>query len=579
LSKPKSSAEVKMMRKALVCIQAALILLTLPWLALGQAGPPPRPITAQAIREALGYVPAREGNLDASTVSSGILNGARLPRPGNSVLGGVLAGSAVPHSFMTGISTTGAPQFGRPSFADIAGTISNSQFAAATGTGALVTAHSPHDVKQEFVDLWGTGKNAPKVVVGSANSNAILGLVTEAAPYTVPGTERFAGAVNVFAALLDTAAGNSVYGLSGVTRMYATRGTATHEVDAHNKSKAKASTLLPPNTVAGTKENNVIGLIINSGGDLNSSIGLYVAQGLKDDQSGNTQWDAAGVYIHPHASDNKQIVVGGDSSSTGEGLVVERGGVGTHIRLKTYGKDQPNFATIYHQKADNSVSFSINQNGDFIGSSAILRNGVVTNNNSAYAAKDVEGVTRPILFMSGDNQTNTSVGGGTGKKWRILDQTLNTELLTVDNDGNTFISGTLSAGLGAVPQASIVCYNNRTGLLSYQMGTSCTPSARDLKSLEGPIDGSAVAALEHLHPMVYRYRPEVELDNSAHVGLFADDVERMDSRCVVYEQGRPRNFEDRCVIAYLVKAVGELQKENRNLRAQLRGLEKEQRAQ
>lgn len=247
----------------------------------------------------------------------------------------------------------------------------------------MPTIHLANGVDQRFIDLYGTGPRAPRFVVGAPKTNSILGVATEALPYTGPGTERFAGAVNTFAALLDTAAGNSIYGLSGLTRQYASRGTATHEVDSHNKSGAAPSTLLPPDTSPGTLENNIIGLIINSGGDADASVGLYIGQGLKDGHVGTTQWAAAGIYVHPHASDSKQIVIGGDRTSTGEGLVVERGDVGTHIRMTTKGVDQPDYAVIYHTNTKGTPSFLINQRGDFIGNGGVFAGAVTAKLPSA----------------------------------------------------------------------------------------------------------------------------------------------------------------------------------------------------
>ena len=58
-----------------------------------------------------------------------------------------------------------------------------------------------------------------------------------------------------------------------------------------------------------------------------------------------------------------------------------------------------------------------------------------------------------------------------------------------------------------------------------------------------------------LRPIVYTYKPNSDGigDDRVHVGLAADDVALMDKRCVAYDaQGRLSNYEDRCVLAYLV---------------------------
>ena len=70
-------------------------------------------------------------------------------------------------------------------------------------------------------------------------------------------------------------------------------------------------------------------------------------------------------------------------------------------------------------------------------------------NISGYFGKDSGGTDRLLLQMSSDNYVNTSVAGGAGKKWRVLNQAQSAELFGVDNSGNGNLAGglTLSGSL------------------------------------------------------------------------------------------------------------------------------------
>lgn len=132
------------------------------------------------------------------------------------------------------------------------------------------------------------------------------------------------------------------------------------------------------------------------------------------------------------------------------------------------------------------------------------------------------------------------------------------------------------AGMANAATTSAVCYNTGTGLLSYDgtLGT-CTVSAMRFKTPIGTIkDADALAGLNVLRPAVWQYKKDSNLDDRVHVGLYADDVEKMDKRCVAYKDGELQNYEDRCVIAYLAGALKELKASNDNLAAQVEVLKR-----
>ena len=288
----------------------------------------------------------------------------------------------------------------------------------------------------------------------------------------MPGTERFAHGVAGVADLLATATGNSIYAVFGLARQKAVRGTATNEFDAHNKSAAAPSTQLPPDTAPGTLQNNIIGFIVNSGGDADGSIGVYIAEGLKDDLSGNTHWAAAALYIGPHASNSKQIVIGGDSTSTGEGLVVERGGTGDHIRTKTYGTDVAGSPVIYHQNVTNSTVWSITQGGVYTCVS------VVVPTVTAADGQDLN-VTAPssqFLYFG---------GGGTNGHWAVqtTGKLSGRSTVGIAWTADATAYGALDAGLA----------RNGVGIVEVNNGTAGT--LRDLLARVVRTAPSAVASL------------------------------------------------------------------------------------
>lgn len=126
----------------------------------------------------------------------------------------------------------------------------------------------------------------------------------------------------------------------------------------------------------------------------------------------------------------------------------------------------------------------------------------------------------------------------------------------------------LFTGLTNAATTSAVCYNTGTGAISYDatIGT-CTVSALWHKNLLGVLDRDD-DPLAMLRPIVYTYRQNNDGigDDRVHIGLAADDVALMDERCATYDaKGRLSNYEDRCVLAYLVG-------DRKQLRAELEAL-------
>jgi hypothetical protein len=88
------------------------------------------------------------------------------------------------------------------------------------------------------------------------------------------------------------------------------------------------------------------------------------------------------------------------------------------------------------------------------------------------------------------------------------------------------------------------------------------------KNLVGQIsDEAGVAGLNDLDPIAFVYKDTKRFGSRIHVGLRADDVQKMDPRCVVFDtKGKLENYEDRCVLAYAVAAIQEQGREIASLK-------------
>lgn len=186
-------------------------------------------------------------------------------------------------------------------------------------------------------------------------------------------------------------------------------------------------------------------------------------------------------------------------------------------------------------------------------------------------------VAQTIKFQSvvaGTNNTvgvNTtiigSLGTGTGGSGKIIMevgltgstgtvQNLPFPMLTLNAGGAT--TATVQLGDGT----NFTTYDSCTALTTGATGIiACTASAIRFKELYAavPLNISGLSDLRTNVPWKYRDDVGYGLDTTkVHVGLFADDVEKLDRRCVVYRADGLGDYEDRCVIAYLTAGYQKL---------------------
>lgn len=177
------------------------------------------------------------------------------------------------------------------------------------------------------------------------------------------------------------------------------------------------------------------------------------------------------------------------------------------------------------------------------------------------------------LTINGSQSTGTGVGGKiilqtslTGTTGTTVNS--NFPMITINPGGTT--TATVQFGDGT----NFTTYDSCTTLTTGATGImACTASAIRFKELFSP-RALNLAGLDVLRTDIpWKYLDDVGygLDTKrVHVGLFADDVEKLDPRCVVYRNdGQLGDYEDRCVIAYLVADRKQLKAEIEALRQRI----------
>ncbi|CAB4169141.1 hypothetical protein UFOVP1413_51 [uncultured Caudovirales phage] len=134
-----------------------------------------------------------------------------------------------------------------------------------------------------------------------------------------------------------------------------------------------------------------------------------------------------------------------------------------------------------------------------------------------------------------------------------------------------------ATALANTATTSAVCYNTGTGVFTYNstVGT-CTVSALRYKTPGKDITSDvAFMGLSGLRTQSWTYKKMDGLDVRERVGLYADDVAKMDSRCATYNDKKEvENYDDRCILAYAVAAIKTLKVANDNMNTEINTLKK-----
>lgn len=132
---------------------------------------------------------------------------------------------------------------------------------------------------------------------------------------------------------------------------------------------------------------------------------------------------------------------------------------------------------------------------------------------------------------------------------------------TTGNTQNNLVAGwTLNGDTGAQTFATAL-YASCTALTTNASGVlGCTASDKSLKNPQGAIVDASTVLARIPAAQVFSWKDSKEFDAKQHIGLYAQDVCKADSRLCAdrpFKGGRRYNYEDRGVLALLVKAEQE----------------------
>jgi hypothetical protein len=153
-----------------------------------------------------------------------------------------------------------------------------------------------------------------------------------------------------------------------------------------------------------------------------------------------------------------------------------------------------------------------------------------------------------IEFKAAQVYFNTAIGP-------VSIGTTSTTATALNTSGTVDMAGLPTSTPGGTP--STVCWDSTHGAL-WTDGSATGPcgiaSAIRFKDLL-PQAALNIAGMSELRTDVpWKYKPGGRDSDQVHVGLFADDVEKLDPRCVDRDEKGVTNYDNRCIIAYLVAA-------------------------
>jgi hypothetical protein len=218
------------------------------------------------------------------------------------------------------------------------------------------------------------------------------------------------------------------------------------------------------------------------------------------------------------------------------------------------------------------TEFQITSGGSINMSGTSISENVATNGLTINTANVSSGTTKAgdLTVKPGSSSSGSSASAGN------LLLTAGNASAGTGNGGNVVITAGTTAGgtAGTIQMVNLgsaaigtayLCWNSSGNIVSED--TTCTVSAMYAKTIIGDVTPSAASdALDKLRIGAPVWDYKAEYGNGVHVGLIADDVEKMDPRCAVYQDGKLKSYEDRCIIAYLVADRQKMKSEIEDLR-------------
>ena len=317
-----------------------------------------------------------------------------------------------------------------------------------------------------------------------------------------------------------------------------------------------------------------------------------------------------GTHASPNTTNSLQLAVGNRSatSSNTELCGTPDGSFTTNFYTETLTVDADN-DLIFCNGATNAPLFAIqlpntavNWYGGMVIQTGSGFNGpqlIDTPVGSTGCNAGVAGFVAPVSIaacgsLDGDNQGTEPLvitwGGGvvaegffgSNAVWLAAGNTTPVKALNIASTGTSQVSVTLgdthasSTTLITAPAGGISLGNVSTGtnadFLCLSSGgvvllqsSSCTISSRRFKTAVQPLATDALGEIASLPVETFRLKAKNVDPNgqSDQIGLIAEDIARVEPRCAIYENDMktPKSYRQECVIALLVKAIQEQQKE------------------